>query len=104
MEFLRSHLPLDVCIARTATSIPIMSFRTPMLLVSSCRGDTSLGYHQRFADALPEAIVGRTVDVLNVDRLAGPSGRSKPSQDQRPGSRLTLGVLEVPISEGEAHP
>jgi len=39
--------------------------------------ETSLGYQQRFADALPAAIVGRSIDELAVDRLAGSSGCSE---------------------------
>ncbi|WP_424449234.1 hypothetical protein [Microbacterium arborescens] len=38
---------------------------------------TSLGYQQRFAAALPRAIVGRPIDELSVDRLAGSSGCSE---------------------------
>jgi len=42
---------------------------------------TSLGYQERFAAALPEAIVGRSVDGLAIDRLAGSSGCSEGFMD-----------------------
>jgi len=42
---------------------------------------TSLGYQQRFADALPQAVVGRNIDELDVDRLAGSSGCSEGFMD-----------------------
>ena len=38
---------------------------------------TSLGYQERFAAALPDAIIGRNLDDLAVDRLAGSSGCSE---------------------------
>ncbi|WP_228479299.1 hypothetical protein [Microbacterium atlanticum] len=38
---------------------------------------TSLEHQQRFAQALPDAIVGRDVDALDIDRLAGASGCSE---------------------------
>lgn len=38
---------------------------------------TSLEHQQRFADALPAAIVGRSIDTLRIDRLAGASGCSE---------------------------
>ena len=37
---------------------------------------SSLGYQQRFAEALPDAIVGLPLDEIDVDRLAGSSGCS----------------------------
>lgn len=42
---------------------------------------TSLGYQERFAAALPEAIIGRDIDELDVDRLAGSSGCSQGFMD-----------------------
>lgn len=35
--------------------------------------DTSRGYQERFAEALPEEVVGRSVDEVEVGRLAGSS-------------------------------
>jgi len=40
-----------------------------------------MGYQQRFAEALPAAIVGRSIDDLAVDRLAGSSGCSEGFMD-----------------------
>ncbi len=37
---------------------------------------TSLGHQQRFAAALPDAVIGRDIDTLQIDRLAGASGCS----------------------------
>lgn len=34
---------------------------------------TSLGYQQRFAEALPEAVIGLHIDEIQIDRLAGSS-------------------------------
>lgn len=46
-------------------------------ITTPAEDETSLGYQQRFATALPEAIVGRNLDDLAVDRLAGSSGCSE---------------------------
>jgi uncharacterized protein with FMN-binding domain len=35
---------------------------------------TSLDYQQRFADAVPDVVVGRRIDEVEIDRLAGSSG------------------------------
>lgn len=35
---------------------------------------TSLDYQERFADAVPAEVVGRPIDEVKVDRLAGSSG------------------------------
>jgi len=43
--------------------------------------ETSLGYQRRFADALPQAVVGRSIDELDIDRLAGSSGCSEGFMD-----------------------
>jgi uncharacterized protein with FMN-binding domain len=43
--------------------------------------ETSLGYQQRFVAALPDAIVGRDISDLTVDRLAGSSGCSEGFMD-----------------------
>ena len=43
--------------------------------------ETSLGYQQRFAAALPDAIIGRSIDDIDVERLAGSSGCSEGFMD-----------------------
>ncbi|MFI1034261.1 hypothetical protein [Streptomyces sp. NPDC020951] len=35
---------------------------------------TSLGYQERFADAVPELVVGKDIDEVDLDRVAGSSG------------------------------
>ncbi len=35
---------------------------------------TSLDLQQRFAEAIPDAVIGRDIDELQIDRLAGSSG------------------------------
>jgi uncharacterized protein with FMN-binding domain len=47
---------------------------TAVEISTPAEDETSLGYQQRFAAALPEAVVGRSVDDLALDRLAGSSG------------------------------
>lgn len=49
---------------------------TDVDITTPAEDDTSLGYQERFAQALPEAIVGRSVDGIRIDRLAGSSGCS----------------------------
>jgi uncharacterized protein with FMN-binding domain len=46
-------------------------------ITTPAENETSLGYQQRFAAALPQAIVGRPIDELDVDALAGSSGSSE---------------------------
>lgn len=36
--------------------------------------DTSRGYQERFAAALPDEVVGRSIEDLEVDAIAGASG------------------------------
>jgi len=43
--------------------------------------ETSLGYQQRFAAALPDAIIGEDVDAIALDKLAGSSGCSEGFMD-----------------------
>ncbi|MCJ1709004.1 hypothetical protein [Microbacterium sp. VKM Ac-2923] len=50
---------------------------TDVEITTPAQDETSLGYQQRFADALPNAVVGRPVDELAIDRLAGSSGCSE---------------------------
>jgi len=54
---------------------------TAVEITTPAEDPTSLGYQQRFAAALPEAVVGRSVDGLAVDRLAGSSGCSEGFMD-----------------------
>ena len=50
-------------------------------ITTPAQDETSLGYQQRFAAALPDAIVGRDLDDIAVDRLAGSSGCSEGFMD-----------------------
>ena len=50
---------------------------TDVEITTPAEDETSLGYQQRFAAALPEAIIGRNIADLSVDRLAGSSGCSE---------------------------
>jgi uncharacterized protein with FMN-binding domain len=54
---------------------------TAVEITTPADDETSLGYQQRFAAALPEAIVGRSIDELDIDRLAGSSGCSEGFMD-----------------------
>ena len=54
---------------------------TDVAITTPAEDETSLGYQQRFAAALPDAIIGRDVDDLAVDRLAGSSGCSEGFMD-----------------------
>jgi uncharacterized protein with FMN-binding domain len=54
---------------------------TDVEITTPAEDETSLGYQQRFAAALPEAIVGKDVADLAVDRLAGSSGCSEGFMD-----------------------
>ena len=54
---------------------------TAVEITTPADDETSLGYQKRFAEALPDAIVGRTIDELTVDRLAGASGCSEGFMD-----------------------
>jgi uncharacterized protein with FMN-binding domain len=50
-------------------------------ITTPAEDSTSLGYQERFADALPDAVIGRSIDELAVDRLAGSSGCSEGFMD-----------------------
>ncbi|WP_206477196.1 hypothetical protein [Microbacterium sp. KRD172] len=50
---------------------------TDVQITTPAEDTTSLGYQQRFAAALPQAIIGRPLNELDIDRLAGSSGCSK---------------------------
>ena len=50
---------------------------TEVVITTPAENPTSLEHQQSFAAALPEAIVGRDIDTVNIDRLAGASGCSE---------------------------
>lgn len=54
---------------------------TDVEISTPAEDETSLGYQQRFAAALPDAIIGRDIADLTVDRLAGSSGCSEGFMD-----------------------
>jgi len=54
---------------------------TDVEITTPAEDETSLGYQERFAAALPDAIIGRDLDELAVDRLAGSSGCSEGFMD-----------------------
>ena len=54
---------------------------TEVEITTPAEDETSLGYQQRFAAALPKAVIGKDVATLSVDRLAGSSGCSEGFMD-----------------------
>jgi len=54
---------------------------TAVEITTPAEDPTSLGYQQRFAEALPQEVIGRNIDELAVDRLAGSSGCSEGFMD-----------------------
>lgn len=54
---------------------------TAVEITTPARNPTSLEYQQRFAEALPAAVIGRDIDTLDIDRLAGSSGCSEGFMD-----------------------
>ncbi|WP_213814584.1 hypothetical protein [Glaciihabitans sp. dw_435] len=50
---------------------------TDVEITTPAEDETSLGYQQRFAAALPEAVIGKDIADIRVDRLAGSSGCSE---------------------------
>ncbi|MEX0153760.1 hypothetical protein MRBLMI1_003016 [Microbacterium sp. LMI1-1-1.1] len=50
---------------------------TDVEITTPATDPTSLEHQQRFASALPAAVIGRDIDTLNIDRLAGASGCSE---------------------------
>ena len=54
---------------------------TDVEITTPAEDETSLGYQQRFAAALPDAVIGRDIADLSVDRLAGSSGCSEGFMD-----------------------
>lgn len=65
----------DVILTIEGNAVTAVEITTP------AEDETSLGYQQRFAEALPGAIVGRSIDEIAVDRLAGASGCSEGFMD-----------------------
>lgn len=61
----------DVTLTIEDDTVSDVSITTP------AEDETSLGYQQRFAEALPGAIIGRPLDEISFDRLAGSSGCSE---------------------------
>jgi uncharacterized protein with FMN-binding domain len=54
---------------------------TGVEITTPAENPTSLEYQQRFAAALPDAVIGRDIDTLQIDRLAGASGCSEGFMD-----------------------
>ena len=50
-------------------------------ITTPAEDETSLGYQQRFAEALPDAVIGRDIDDLAISKLAGSSGCSEGFMD-----------------------
>jgi uncharacterized protein with FMN-binding domain len=65
----------DVTLTIEADTVTALQITTP------AEDATSLGYQQRFAAALPQAVIGRGIDDLEIDRLAGSSGCSEGFMD-----------------------
>jgi uncharacterized protein with FMN-binding domain len=61
----------DVTITLEDDTVTAVEITTP------AEDETSLGHQQRFAEALPPAVIGEDIDTLEVDRLAGASGCSE---------------------------
>jgi uncharacterized protein with FMN-binding domain len=49
---------------------------TRVTITTPATDETSLDYQRRFADAAPEAVIGKPLADVQVDRLAGASGCS----------------------------
>ena len=50
---------------------------TAVEITTPAENETSLGYQQRFAAALPGVVIGRNIADLTVNRVAGSSGCSE---------------------------
>jgi len=46
-------------------------------ITTPAEDETSLGFQQRFAQALPDEVIGRSLGDITIDRLAGASGCSE---------------------------
>jgi uncharacterized protein with FMN-binding domain len=47
---------------------------TGVQVTANATDPTSLDYQERFADAVPQVVVGKSIDEVRVSRLAGSSG------------------------------
>ena len=54
---------------------------TDVEITTPAENETSLGYQTRFAEALPDAAIGRPIAELAIDRVAGSSGCSEGFMD-----------------------
>ena len=54
---------------------------TDVSVTTPAEDPTSLGHQERFADAIGEEIIGRDLDDIAIDRLAGASGCSEGFMD-----------------------
>jgi len=70
---------------------------TAVEITTPAEDETSLGYQERFAVALPDAVMGRNIDELAVDRLAGSSGCSEGFMD-------ALAKIKDQAAEGTRRP
>jgi uncharacterized protein with FMN-binding domain len=65
----------DVTLTIADNTITAVDITTP------AENETSLGYQQRFAEALPDVVIGRNIAELSIDRVAGSSGCSEGFMD-----------------------
>jgi uncharacterized protein with FMN-binding domain len=65
----------DVTLTLDAGVVTAVSMTTP------AENPTSLGHQQDFAEAVPDEVIGRDVDDVQVSRLAGASGCSEGFMD-----------------------
>jgi uncharacterized protein with FMN-binding domain len=65
----------DVTLTIDDNTITAVDITTP------AENETSLGYQQRFAAALPDVIIGRNIADLTIDKVAGSSGCSEGFMD-----------------------
>jgi uncharacterized protein with FMN-binding domain len=63
-------LPSNIDVALTLRDDRI----TDVQVTANATDPTSLDYQERFADAVPDVVVGRPIDEVRVSRLAGSSG------------------------------
>ena len=49
---------------------------TEVEITTPAENEVSLGFQQRFAEALPDEVIGRSLDEIELDRVAGSSGCS----------------------------
>jgi uncharacterized protein with FMN-binding domain len=63
-------LPSNIDVALTLRDDRI----TDVQVTANATDPTSLDYQERFADAVPQVVVGKPIDEVRVSRLAGSSG------------------------------